>query len=203
MKRPLLFSLLAPALACALAAPAWAQYDPANVDAMASPQAQQQMRQSAQAVAEAMVGRSANATDRRVLDQYMSQQNALARQLQSAARAGAGALPAGYGAAPAYVEPGDEGYASLPHDSRDGELSPSELQALTRLAQTPEGRRVMQQLSQQGYDVGNRGGAYGYGSGPAQKPGRVLGQAFLLDLLNAAHNSALRPKVIYKDGTRP
>lgn len=201
MKRPLLFSLLAPALAVALAAPAWAQYDPANVDAMASPQAQQQMRQSAQAVAEAMVGRRANATDQRVLDQYMSQQNALARQLQSAARAGA--LPAGYGAAPAYLEPGDEGYASLPYDGRDGELSPSEVQALTRLAQTPEGRRVMQQLSQQGYDVGNRGGAYGYGSGPAQKPGRVIGQAFLLDLLNAAHNSALRPKVIYKDGSRP
>ena len=201
MKRPPMLSLLAPALACALAAPAWAQYDPANVDAMASPRAQQQMRQSAQAVAETMVGRRANATDQRVIEQYMSQQGALARQLQSAARAAP--QPSGYGSAPAYLGPGDEGYASLPQDGRDGELSPSELQALHRLARTPEGRRVMQELSQQGYDVGNRGGAYHYGSGPAQKPGRVLGQAFLLDLLNAAHNSALRPRVIYKDGSRP
>lgn len=173
------------------AAPALAQsgyVDPANVDAIASPRAQRQTLQSAQAMAEAVVGRPANATDQEILRKYAGVQSGFMQQLQNAA-----------GAANQHDDGRDERRYDDSHYGRDaygnvydrdgfersnGGFSASELQALTELSRTPEGRRVLQQMGQQGYGVG------GNGSGT---PKQVLRDAFLQDLLNAASNAAARP----------
>jgi hypothetical protein len=192
--RPLAAAPLAAVMFAALfAAPALAQsgyIDPANVDAIASPRAQRQTLQSAQAIAEAVVGRPANATDQEILRKYAGVQSSFMQQLQNAAGAAANQYDDGrddrryddsnYGR-DAYGNVYDrDGF-----EQSNGGFSASELQALTELSRTPEGRRVLERMNQQGYGAGG-----GNGSGT---PKQVLRDAFLQDLLNAASNAAARP----------
>lgn len=198
LARPGLATLSVALLAAAL--PASAQYDPANVDAMASPQAQAQMRRSAQAVAESLVGRSANATDQKIISQFADVQAAFMRQMQNAVRT----MPQPpQGQAPYYYDqsgdndyPGYDGYAPQPQSGQQG-LSAAQVQALAELSRTPEGRRVLQQMSQQGYYPG------GGGQTGAQQPGQVLRDALLQDVLNAASNAATGPAYRIENGRRP
>jgi len=180
--------------ALCIAAPAAAQdayLDPANVDAIASPRAQRQTLQSAQAIAEAVVGRPANSTDQEVLRKYADVQSGFMQQLQNAAGAAAASQyddgrrdnrydDSNYGR-DAYGNVYDRGG----FEQSNGGFSASELQALTELSRTPEGRRVLQQMTQQGYGLDGGGGS--------GAPKQVLRDAFLQDLLNAASNAAARP----------
>ena len=86
--RPLFASLFA---ACLLAVPAMAcaqnGYDPARVQSISDPRFQNQIMQSSQAVAEALVGRRANSTDQEILRKFAGQQSTFLRTLENAARA--------------------------------------------------------------------------------------------------------------------
>lgn len=176
------------------AAPAAAQdayLDPANVDAIASPRAQRQTLQSAQAIAEAVVGRPANSTDQEILRKYAGVQSGFMQQLQNAAGAAAASQYQDGRQDNRYDDSnyGRDAYGNVydrnGFEQSNGGFSASELQALTELSRTPEGRRVLQQMAQQGYGLDG-----GSGSGT---PKQVLRDAFLQDLLNAASNAAARP----------
>ncbi len=195
---PLMAVRLATVMFAALfaAAPAAAQdayLDPANVDAIASPRAQRQTLQSAQAIAEAVVGRPANSTDQEILRKYAGVQSGFMQQLQNAASAATASQYDDGRRDNRYDDSnyGRDAYGNVydrnGFEQSNGGFSASELQALTQLSRTPEGRRVLEQMAQQGYGAG---GGNGYGSGT---PKQVLRDAFLQDLLNAASNAAARP----------
>lgn len=205
-------SAAALALALAAAAPlAGAQrmdqsFDPANVNnRINDPAFQQQMRHSAQAIAENLVGRPANATDQRILGQFDQVQTQALNQIQNAMDR----MPQQAGA----------GYGQPPLDAR----------AIQQLQQSPEGRYVLEQMmAEQGRTRGNgapagqypqpqypqapHGGDYdrkfreaypdgfpGQGQGgyapPQSSTGRALGGALLQDITNAAIQRSIGPRV--------
>jgi|GEM_PF-5031633 len=199
--RPLLASLFA---ACLLAVPALAGaqgYDPARVQSISDPRLQNQIMQSSQAVAEALVGRRANATDQEILRKFAGPQSSFLRTLENAARA----MP----------QNGYDGYDNR-YDSGNGYdgrgMSSADLQAIAELSRTPEGRRVLEQLTNQRYNNGNSGYDSGYngyqqqGGYPQnnpQKPAQVLRDALLQDLTNAASNAAYGQPVYRGNGVHP
>lgn len=199
--RPLLASLFA---ACLLAVPALAGaqgYDPARVQSISDPRFQNQIMQSSQAVAEALVGRRANATDQEILRKFAGQQSSFLRTLENAARA----MP----------QNGNNGYGNS-YDSGNGYdgrgMSSADLQAIAELSRTPEGRRVLEQLTNQRYNNGNSGYDSGYngyqqqGGYPQnnqQKPAQVLRDALLQDLTNAASNAAYGQPVYRGNSVHP
>lgn len=131
-RRPLPFA--APLLAAlVLAAPALSaqtidqRYDPANVNNIANPQFQRQMTQSAQSIAEALVGRPANATDQRILGQFTGQQTQLLQQIQNAANR----------------MPGTDVGAAY------GNASATDARTLNELSRTAEGRYVLEQMARE------------------------------------------------------
>lgn len=234
-RRPL--PLAAPLLAAlVLAAPALSaqtidqRYDPANVNNIANPQFQRQMTQSAQAIAEGLVGRPANATDQRILSQFTGQQTQLLQQIQNAANR----------------MPGTDAGAAYGNGATDA-------RALNELSRTPEGRYVLEQMArdqaasqqrgrqapQNGYPRQQQGGyrtdnGYyapqqdnyqpqgGYRSDDGYQPssyqqgypqqggrytqpvrsttGQVLGAAILQDITNAAIQRSIQP--VYRDNNR-
>lgn len=192
--RPLLASLFAagllalPALACAQG------YDPARVQSISDPRFQNQIMQSSQAVAEALVGRRANATDQEILRKFAGQQSSFLRTVENAARA----MP----------QNGNNGYGNG-YDGRG--MSSGDLQAVAELSRTPEGRRVLEQLTNQRYNNGNSGydsGYNGYQQGGypqnnSQRPAQVLRDALLQDLTNAASNAAYGQPVYRGNGVHP
>ncbi|WP_157476792.1 hypothetical protein [Lysobacter sp. Root690] len=199
--RPLLSSLFT---ACLLAAPALAcaqGYDPARVQSISDPRFQNQIMQSSQAVAEALVGRRANSTDQEILRKFAGQQSSFLRTLENAARA----MP----------QNGNNGYGNS-YDSGNGYdgrgMSSADLQAIAELSRTPEGRRVLEQLTNQrynnansGYDSGYNGYQQqgGYPQNNQQKPAQVLRDALLQDLTNAASNAAYGQPVYRGNGVHP
>lgn len=199
--RPLLASLFA---ACLLAVPALAcaqngGYDPARVQSISDPRFQNQIMQSSQAVAEALVGRRANATDQEILRKFAGQQSSFLRTLENAARA---------------MPQNGNGYDNR-YDSGNGYdgrgMSSADLQAIAELSRTPEGRRVLEQLTNQRYNNANSGydsGYNGYQQGGypqnnQQKPAQVLRDALLQDLTNAATNAAYGQPVYRGNGVHP
>lgn len=124
-------AVLALAAACAAAPVAGAQvvdqrYDPANVNnRIDNPVFQRQMTRSAQAIAENLVGRPANATDQRILGQFNQLQTQALHQMQNAMDR----MPSP-GAGAAYNAPPQL-------DAR----------SIQRLQQSPEGRYVLEQIA--------------------------------------------------------
>ncbi|QWP77940.1 hypothetical protein J5226_05915 [Lysobacter sp. K5869] len=125
-------AVLALAAACAASPAAGAQvvdqrYDPANVNnRIDNPVFQRQMTRSAQAIAENLVGRPANATDQRILGQFNQLQTQALHQMQNAMDR----MPS-QGAGAAY------GNAQPQLDAR----------SIQQLQQSPEGRYVLEQLA--------------------------------------------------------
>lgn len=201
--RPLLASLFA---ACLLAVPALAcaqnGYDPARVQSISDPRFQNQIMQSSQAVAEALVGRRANSTDQEILRKFAGQQSSFLRTLENAARTMPQNGNNGYG----YDNRYDSGNG---YDGRG--MSSGDLQAIAELSRTPEGRRVLEQLTNQRYNNANSGydsGYNGYQQGGypqnnQQKPAQVLRDALLQDLTNAATNAAYGQPVYRGNGVHP
>ncbi|WP_394538656.1 hypothetical protein PRJ39_24070 [Lysobacter enzymogenes] len=189
------------------------RYDPANVNSrINNPVFQRQMRQSAQSVAESLVGRSANATDQRILGQFDQVQSQALNQMQNA-------LDRMPQPDPRYGQPGEQ------------ELDARTIQ---QMQQTPEGRYVLEQvmaerrrgggaaqypqsqapypqqyqrapqaqsdydrLYQQAYPDGLQGPGQsrnGY-SQPQSSTGRSLGGALLQDITNAAIQRSIGPRV--------
>lgn len=203
--------LFAPLAALLLAVPAVAGaqhngYDPARVQSISDPRLQNQIMQSSQAVAEALVGRRANATDQEILRKFAGPQSTFLRTLENAARAmpeyGSGYNGNGYNG-------GNQNY-----DNGSGRgMSSADLQAIAELSRTPEGRRVLQQLTNQryndnaGYDGYQQGGysqdGYSQDGYRQQKPAQVLRDALLQDLTNAASNAAYGQPVYRSNGVHP
>jgi len=133
-------------IAALLAAPAVStqaidqRSDPANANyrRIDDPRFQRRMTQSAQSVAESLVGRSANATDQQILGQFTEQQTQLLRQLQNAFDA----MPSS-GAGANYSNPGRGGNGGL--DQR----------AIDELLSTPEGRYVLEEITRGGKPIAN------------------------------------------------
>ncbi|MEI2432628.1 hypothetical protein RDV84_05530 [Lysobacter yananisis] len=210
--------LLALAVLAAAAPVAGAQvdqrYDPANVNSRVNnPVFQRQMRQSAQSVAESLVGRSANATDQRILGQFDQVQTQALNQMQNA-------LDRMPQPDPRYGQPGEQ------------ELDERTIQ---QMQQTPEGRYVLEQvmaerrrgggvqrypqaqaqypqqqyqrapqaqndydrLYQQAYPDGMQGPGQSRGGypQPQSSTGRSLGGALLQDITNAAIQRSIGPRV--------
>lgn len=198
--------LFAPLAALLLAVPALAGaqqngYDPARVQSISDPRLQNQIMQSSQAVAEALVGRRANATDQEILRKFAGPQSTFLRTLENAARAmpeyGSGYNGNGY----------NGGNPNYGYDNGRG-MSSADLQAIAELSRTPEGRRVLQQLTNQryndnaGYD-GYQQGGYSQDGYRQQKPAQVLRDALLQDLTNAASNAAYGQPVYRSNGVHP
>lgn len=210
-------AVLALAVLCAIAPAAGAQvvdqrFDPANVNnRIDDPVFQRQMRQTAQSIAENLVGRPANATDQRILNQFDQVQTQALRQIQGAmdrmpnpdaGYGGAGQMDArdiaqlSQSAEGRYVleqmaaaQRGNAATARYPQQQQPAAQGQSEYERMFRQAY-PDGMQGPPP-SQYGGQYGNQGGY----APPQSSTGRALGGALIQDITNAAIQRSIGPRV--------
>ncbi|UJB18668.1 MULTISPECIES: hypothetical protein [Lysobacter] len=193
------------------------RYDPANVNNnmrnIANPQFQRRMTQSAQSVAESLVGRPANATDQRILGQFTEQQTRLLQQMQNAANAmpdtGAGAAynrpSTGYSNDMQFATP-EERYL---YEERARAREESSRSSYRQNSDYPQGAYQPNGYRQNNGYPGNASPYDDYQNngypqqGARSSTGQALGGAVLLDLTNAAIQRATQPKIIYRQAPPP